>query len=145
MTTLLEIHLEMGNLAGIFGSLVPIVAIVGGISFALASRYLKSKERMEMISRGMDISAIKDYDVANEMARSNRRGKRNPLRAGMVWLAVGMGLLLSYYLCHYVLKGSEDESTAIYFGVISIFVGLALVLSHVMYKPEAEKDPKGAN
>ena len=36
--------------------MIPIVAIVGGISLAFGTIYLRSRERIELISRGVDIS-----------------------------------------------------------------------------------------
>ena len=128
------------NLTSVLGVMVPIVAIVGGIGLALANRYLKSKERMEMISRGMDVSALKDHDVAEAIAYGRHRRNRSPLRGGLICLGAGMGLLVSYFLCHTVLRGSEDENTAVYFGVIAVFVGLALIVSHLLEKKAPAED-----
>lgn len=119
----IETHLE-----GILGVMVPIVAIVGGLSLAGATMYLRSKERMEMISRGMDVSKF-DFP----------KRKRSPLRGGFMWLGAGVGLLLAYYLCHTVLSGEDNE--VIYFGCVALFVGLGLILSHMLDK----KDPNEVN
>jgi hypothetical protein len=127
----LEINVNMGNLQNILGVMVPIVAIIGGLSLAFGIRYLKSKERMEMIARGMDVSALKGADMADAINYAGRR-RRSPMSNGLVFLGVGMGLLVSYYLCHSVFTGDDNE--VIYFGVIALFVGLALIIGHQMEK-----------
>jgi hypothetical protein len=126
------------NLPGILGVMVPIVAIVGGLSFAFASRYLKSKERMEMISRGMDVSAFKDHDLTQAIAMANSR-RKSPLRGGFIFLGVGLGLLLSYWLCHNVFTGEDNE--VIYFGVVALFVGVGIILSHLLDKKGPDNTP----
>ena len=128
--TYLDVSIDGGNLADIIGVMVPLAAVIGGLSLAFAIRYLKSKERMEMISRGMDVSAFKDLDIAETM-RKNRR-KSSPLRSGLICLGAGFGLLISYGLCHTIFTG--DDNPVIYFGVITLFVGVALVVSHMLEK-----------
>jgi len=137
---MIGLNVDLGLLPGILGTMIPIVAIVGGIGLALANRYLKSKERMEMISRGMDVSAFKDHDMAEAIAYGRNRRNRSPLRGGLVAMGAGMGLLISYYLCHTMLQGNEDENAAIYFGVIAMFVGLALIISHLLEKKAPAED-----
>ena len=116
------------DIQGVLGVMIPIVAIVGGISLAGAIAYMRSKERMEMISRGMDVSK---FDTRFDMGRR----RRSPLRSGFVWLGAGIGLLLAYYLCHTVFAGQDNQ--VIYFGTVATFVGLGLLLSHFLDK----KDP----
>ena len=133
----LEITMNVGNLQNIIGVMIPIVAIVGGLSLAFAIRYLKSKERMEMISRGMDVSAFKELDMAEAMRKNERK---NPYRSGFISLGAGAGLLVSYALCHSVFTGDDNE--IIYFGVVALFVGVALIMSQMMDKKEPEQEHK---
>ena len=133
----LEITMNVGNVQNIIGVMIPIVAIVGGLSLAFAIRYLKSKERMEMISRGMDVSAFKELDLAEAMGKKERR---NPLRQGFIALGVGAGVLVSYALCHTIFRGDDNE--IIYLGVVALFVGAAIIASHMMDKKEPEQEQK---
>ncbi len=130
------IALNETRLEGVLGVMIPIVAIVGGISLAFGSLYLRNRERMEMISRGMDISKL------NDMGMPKRR--RSPLRSGLVVLGAGIGLLLAYVLCNNVIvdKYPGDDHTVIYFGFVATFVGLGLVLSHLLEKKEPEETNK---
>jgi hypothetical protein len=118
---------EETNLEGVLGVMIPIVAIVGGISLGFAGFYLRYRERMEMISRGMDVSKL-DFP----------KRRRSPLRRGLTVLGAGIGLLLAYWLCNSgILKtnGNRDEMI-IYFGFVATFVGLAMILSHMIEKKE---------
>ena len=113
------------------GVMIPIVAIVGGLSLALALAYMRNKERMEMISRGMDVS---QFDMKFNMGRR----RRSPLRSGLVAFGAGVGLLSAYLLCNTVIvdKNPGEDHTVIYFGFVATFIGLGLILSYMLEKKE---------
>jgi Na+/melibiose symporter-like transporter len=129
---------EIGeSIQGILGVMIPIVAIVGGLSLGFAGFYLRYRERMEMIARGIDVSKL-DYP----------KRPKNRLRSAFIVLGVGVGLLLAYVLCNTVLANShpdEDQQTVIYFGVVITCVGLGMVLSHVLEKKETPQVPDVPN
>ena len=131
----LDVNVNMENLQGILGVMVPIVAIAGGLSLSFAIRYLKSKERMEMISRGMDPASLEAMDRADEQKPVKQ--KRSPLRFGLVSLGGGLGVMIAYILCHTIIHAADVEF--VYLGMTAIFVGLALVLSHILEKKEPEE------
>ncbi len=119
-----------GNeLQGILGVMVPIVAIVGGLSLAFANNYMRSRERLEMISRGIDVSAMNNKDY------SWPKRRRSPLRFGMMVFGAGIGLLLAYVLCRSMAINDED-SHVIYGGFVATFVGLGMIISHLVEKKE---------
>jgi hypothetical protein len=120
------------DLQGILGVMIPIVAIVGGLSLSLALAYMRNKERMEMISRGMDVSKLSEVNM-----QWGRR-KRSPLRAGLILLGAGAGLLLAYVLCNTVIVDSHpgEDHTVIYIGFVATFIGLGLIVSHLLEKKE---------
>jgi len=125
---------EETSLEGILGIMIPIVAIVGGISLAMATVYLRSKERMEMINKGMDLSKA-------QLADFPRRKRRSPLRSGFIFFGAGLGLLLAYVLCHSAIIASRpgEDQTVIYLGFVGVFVGLGMILSHLLEKKEPEQ------
>jgi hypothetical protein len=129
--------IEGGDLQGILGVMIPIVAIVGGLSLALALAYMRNKERLEMISRGMDVSQF-------DMKFNTGRRRRSPLRSGLVVLGAGVGLLSAYLLCNTVIvdKNPGEDHAVIYFGFVATFIGLGLILSHLLEKKEPNDDNK---
>ncbi len=130
------------NIEGVLGIMVPIIAIVGGISLAFGIVYLRSKERLELISRGVDISKLDNTQKYLDLIqnRGYRGGRRSPLRRGLVWLGVGLGLLSAYYVSRTFLP--EGDHPVIYFGFVGLFVGSALILAHLLEKKEPQEEQK---
>ena len=121
-----------GNeLQGILGVMVPIVAIVGGLSLAFANNYMRSRERLEMISRGIDVSAM------NNKHYNWPKRRRSPLRFGMMVFGAGIGLLLAYVLCG-SMGINEDDRPIIYGGFVATFVGLGIIISHLVEKNDRQ-------
>lgn len=129
------LNLDGENIQGILGIMVPIVAIVGGLSIAFAGMYMRNRERMEMISRGMDPSK-----AGTDWSNFQGRRRRSPLRSGLMWLGAGLGLLCGYAFCHGFITDSHngEDQFVIYFGFVAAFVGMGSVISHVLEKKEPE-------
>ena len=127
------VEINGSDLPGIIGVMIPIVSIVGGLSLGFAGFYWRSRERMEMINRGLDISKLDDTP----------RRRRSPLRSGLIVLGAGVGLLLAYFLCNSGLINAPDNrsQTAISAGCIATFIGLGMILSHII----ESKQPKDAD
>ena len=110
--------------------LIPILISLGVFALVFGLRYLSNKERMAMIERGMS-------------PQEPRRRASRPLQSlkwGLIVCAVGLALLTAFYLTNYVLMTPDDKSPAIYFGLIAIFGGLALVISYSFEKRHEEKE-----
>lgn len=122
MLALAEMRIE-----GILGVMIPLVSVIGGISLGFVGFYLHYRERMEMISRGMDLSKL-----------NGPRRRRSPLRSGLIVLGAGLGLLVAYFLCNSGLINAPDNGsqTAISAGFIATFIGLGMILSHMLEKKE---------
>jgi hypothetical protein len=125
------------NIEGILGVMIPIVAIVGGLSLGFAGFYLRSRERMELINRGMDPSQA-------DSSWFDRRRRRSPLRSGLTLLGVGAGLFVAYILCHTVITDGRpgEEHPVIYAGCIVTFIGIARILTYIIEKNEPENTDK---
>ena len=110
--------------------LIPILVPLGIFAMIYGLRYFENKERMAMIEKGMDPGV-----------RKRKPGRpTNTLKGGLIFVGVGIGLLLAYYLDSYVLRDSGDNP-AIYFGLIGLFGGIGLVISYFFEKrdyPEKE-------
>jgi hypothetical protein len=122
LKTKVMISMEIAEgIQGILGVMIPIVAIVGGLSLGFAGWYMRYRERMEMISRGMDLSKM-------ELPKR----QRSPLRSALTFLGVGVGLLVAYVLCHTIIAENPEQNAVIYVGCAFLFVGLGRVLTYLI-------------
>ncbi|MEO5673093.1 MAG: DUF6249 domain-containing protein [Chitinophagales bacterium] len=112
-------------------TLVPIALFLGTFTMIFGLRYLSNKERMAMIERGMNPGIRRASNTSTS------------LRWGLIVLGVGIGLLLAFYLDKNVLVHTSPddggEFAALYFGLIGIFGGTGLVISHIIERRYEEK------
>jgi hypothetical protein len=102
--------------------LIPIVLFTGAFALAFGIRYLMNKERMALIERGINPG---DSQSAPKPFLS--------LKYGLLLVGLGIGLVTSLIIVIFT-RLSEDDSVALYFGLISIFGGLGLILSYAIEK-----------
>ncbi len=103
--------------------LIPILVPLGGFAMVFGLYYLRNKENMAMIDRGM-----------NPKEFSNRPAPYRNLKNGLLLLGAGIGLALAYFITIYVLK--DDENPALWFAFIGIGGGLGLIASYRIEKRE---------
>jgi len=106
------------------GILVPILVPLGMFVMIFGIVYLRNREKMAMIERGMDPRAY----------RAQPAPYKN-LKWGLLLIGAGLGLFLAFLLDRTVFK-SMDDNEAVYFGLIAIFGGLGLILSYKIEKKE---------
>ncbi|MCY7410195.1 MAG: hypothetical protein LH473_07970 [Chitinophagales bacterium] len=111
-----------------FTILIPILITLGAFAMVFGLRYLSNKERMAMIERG--IAPVEPDKRSRPLIT---------LKFGLILLGVGVGLFFAFFLTTYVLHTSEEQSPAIYFGMIGICGGLGLVISYLFEKSHEEK------
>ncbi|TSD64939.1 hypothetical protein FFF34_013655 [Inquilinus sp. KBS0705] len=107
------------------GVLVPILIPLGFFAMVFGIFYIRNRERMAMIERGMDPRAYKAQPAPYQN-----------LKWGLLLIGAGIGLFLAFLLDRTVFANTRDENEAIYFGLIAIFGGLGLVLSYRIEKKE---------
>ena len=118
--------------------LIPIVMFGGAFAMVFGIVYLRTKQNMAMIEKGMN---PKDRD-------SRPLHRPTPylnLKWGLLLVGSGLGLFLAYLLDNFVLykvghNGSHfddnDANVAIYFALIAIGGGLGLITSYRIEKKE---------
>jgi len=110
--------------------LIPIFTSLGFFLLVFGIVYLRNKEKMAMIERGMD-----------PRLQVDNSGSRNyVLTAGMLMIGGGIGLFLAYIL-EWSLKLNDAE--AIYFAMILFFGGLGLLGAYAIEKKESGKGTEG--
>ncbi|WP_240755300.1 DUF6249 domain-containing protein [Pedobacter sp. SYP-B3415] len=105
--------------------LIPISLFLGAFAMVFGIRYLSNKEKMAMIERGIDPGI----------------GQAQPkpytsLKFGLLLIGLGLGLLVALVSVRAFLgeDPNEGQATAIYFGCLSIFGGLGLIVSFLIEK-----------
>ncbi|WP_374948585.1 DUF6249 domain-containing protein [Mucilaginibacter sp.] len=112
-------------------ALIPILVSLGLFAMVFGIVYLRNRERMAMIERGMDPRSYKAQPAPYQN-----------LKWGLLLIGSGLGLFLAYLLDRTVFVNSRNENEAIYFGLIAVFGGLGLVLSYNIEKKELYNDNK---
>ncbi len=116
-------------------ALVPIVMFAGGFAMVFGIVYLRTRQNLAMIEKGM-----------NPKEFANRPAPYKNLKWALLLIGAGVGLFLAYILDTYLLQHTidvfdgntyhhrEDHIPAIYFSLIAIGGGLGLFGSYRMEK-----------
>lgn len=102
--------------------LIPILVPLGAFAMVFGIIYLRTRENMAMIEKGM-----------NPKRYANLPAPFRSLKTGLLFLGAGLGLLLAFIISKNM--GGHDNE-AIYFSLIAIGGGLGLVGSYAMEKKE---------
>ncbi len=112
-------------------ALIPITMFAGGFAMIFGIYYLKTRQNLAMIEKGM-----------NPKEFANRPAPYKNLKWALLLIGSGMGLFLAYILDNYVLYPGtatnsvhdHDQNVPIYFALIAIGGGLGLFGSYKMEK-----------
>lgn len=107
--------------------LIPILTSLGLFAMIFGIVYLRTKENMAMIERGM-----------NPKQFANRPAPYRNLKNGLLFLGAGIGLLVAYIVDYNlnINRDGEDFNPAIYFACVAIGGGLGLICSYAIEKKE---------
>src|SRR5215470_11771781 len=117
--------------------LIPVTMFAGGFAMVFGIVYLKTRQNMAMIEKGM-----------NPKEFANRPAPYKNLKWAMLLIGAGAGLFVAYLLDTYLIRHNfftdsfgnvhrnhgEDNTPAIYFALIAIGGGLGLFGSYKMEK-----------
>lgn len=101
--------------------LIPILVPIAGCAMIFGIVYLKSRENMAMIEKGM-----------NPKDKMNRPAPFRSLKTGLLFLGAGLGLLFAFFIDMNL--PYSVEPAGIYFALIAIGGGLGLVGSYFVEK-----------
>ncbi len=115
---------QLGVLASI---LVPFAffALIFGII------YLRNKEKMAMIERGMD--------PRTDLPKHRQSNPAFTLTSGLLLIGSGLGLFLAYLLDIFVISDHQMRIPALYFSLIAIFGGSGLFTAYLIEKKSNQK------
>lgn len=132
---------DWGGAGAAFVVLVPIIAIVGGISVAIVRllgqqrlEELARKERIAAIERGLDpdkLPSIAPTGVYEEYGIGNGRLRRahGLMIAGLILVAVGVGIAI-------LIESQEPDKHEWLVGLLPALVGAALLASSKIIWPK---------
>lgn len=107
--------------------LIPIVMFAGGFAMIFGIYYLKTRQNLAMIEKGM-----------NPKEFANRPAPYKNLKWALLLIGAGVGLFLAYLLDNFALPirsiEDHDRNVPIYFALIAIGGGLGLFGSYKMEK-----------
>ena len=108
--------------------LIPIVMFAGGFAMIFGIYYLKTRQNLAMIEKGM-----------NPKEFANRPAPYKNLKWALLLIGSGAGLFLAYLMDNYMLPqenhfGNPDKNIPIYFALIAIGGGLGLFGSYRIEK-----------
>ena len=103
--------------------LVPIIMFAGGFAMIFGIVYLKTKENLAMVEKGM-----------NPKDKLHRPAPYKSLKLGLLLMGAGLGLLLAYIIDLNMRTTFHDEHPPLYFALIAIGGGLGLIISYSIEK-----------
>lgn len=105
--------------------LIPITMFAGGFAMVFGIVYLKTRQNLAMIEKGM-----------NPKQRADRPAPYKNLKWALLLIGAGLGLFLAYVLDNYTLNANrgDGKNVPIYFSLIAIGGGLGLFGSYYMEK-----------
>jgi hypothetical protein len=105
--------------------LIPILISLGAFAMVFGIIYLRTRENMAMIEKGM-----------NPKEFANRPAPYRSLKTGLLFLGAGIGLLLAYFIDSNSGMNIHHDNPAIYFSLIAIGGGAGLIVSYAVEKKE---------
>jgi 4-amino-4-deoxy-L-arabinose transferase-like glycosyltransferase len=103
--------------------LIPILVPLSFFAMVFGLVYLKSRENLSMIEKGM-----------NPKEFANRPAPYRNLKNGLLLLGAGIGLALAYFITQYMLH--DEDNPALWFALIGIGGGVGLISSYRIEKKE---------
>ncbi len=102
-----------------------VTAIIFVFTYATLELFVKRKERMAIIEKGIDAPDFKSKPKPSVFA----------LKLGLLFIGVAVGLFLGSLLVE--MTTIHDESA--YFSMVFLFGGIGLVVSHFLEKKELQE------
>jgi hypothetical protein len=101
--------------------LVPVMISIGSFAMIFGIYYLKSRENMALIERGINPrqNMLQPKPFVN-------------LKYGLLLLGSGIGVFVAYFIS----LTQHDDNPALYFALVAIGGGLGLVISYMIEKRE---------
>jgi hypothetical protein len=114
------------DITPVLGVMIPIIAIIGTFIMIVYLRKYENEERMAMIEKGVDPLLF------TKKQRANTSG---PLRASLLLIGAGLGLLVAYFL-----DRAFDMEEVAYFSMLFVFGGVGLGLAYIVEEKKIKEE-----
>jgi hypothetical protein len=111
--------------------MIPMVVCTGMFAMIFGIFYLRSRERMAMIERGMDPRTATDVKKMNHNAI---------LTWGLLLVGAGLGLSIAFILYGTLPFANSETGPALFFSLIAIFGGAGLYLAYHIQRKHDSKE-----
>lgn len=115
--------------APVLGLMIPMVICTGMFAMIFGIFYLRNRERMAMIERGMDPRTEQGPKVNHD----------NILTWGLLLIGSGLGLFVAYILDSTLPFVKNDGNPSIYLSLIALFGGAGLYLAYHIRNKHQQK------
>jgi hypothetical protein len=109
----------------VLGVMIPIIAIIGAVIMVIYIRRFENEERMAMIDKGLDPSLF----------AKKQRSTSGALRASLLLMGAGIGLLLGYFL-----DRMFDMEQIGYFSMLLILGGAGLGAAYIIEEKKIKSE-----
>jgi hypothetical protein len=113
----------------VLGVMIPIISIIGAFTMIVFLRKYSNEERMALIEKGLSADLIHLRNMSNTSL---------PLRASLLLIGAGLGILMGY-----VLDRSFDMEEVGYFAMLFIFGGVGLGIAYVIEEKKMKEQKTG--
>lgn len=104
--------------------LIPILVPLGAFLLIFGIFYLKTRENMAMIEKGL-----------NPKQNAGRPAPFRSLKTGLLIIGAGIGLLIAYFIDRNL---PAEHNEAVYFSLVAIGGGIGLIISYSLEKKEIQ-------
>jgi len=116
-------------IVAIFGVFfVPFIAIVSIVWFVFNHKQKESKLRADLMTKAIEHGQT----IPNNLFETKE--KKSPLKKGIIWTAVGLGISLFFLMRSILDPELSDEMGNTAIGIIPLFVGIGYLLIHFLDK-----------
>ena len=112
----------------VMGVMVPIILTICAAVVWIYLRKFENQERMAMIEKGVDPKSFRVHRI---------RDSSGALRASLLLIGAGLGLLMGYYL-----DSTFHMDVVAYFSMLFIFGGLGLGASYLIEEKKIKDENK---
>jgi len=128
---------------------VPFIFVIIIIWLRNGAKHKRNQLQADLYVKALEKGESLPADLFTELKEAKK--KRNPLSIGLIWIAIGMGIMLTFLLMSMIAnqtphdRAAEEVAVTIKLfsamGIVPFFIGVAFVIIHCFEKKKSENEP----